>query len=167
MTLDTLKHKQWLLRILIFTLVTAMIWLGFSLFRSQQQTGIPADLQKLAIPLNPTINIGVVDRIEQKRAYTAEELQNFPVYRLIRLPNGTEQVRTELPEDLNVEESAVIRPAETPTATPEASVAPSSAPTATSSASPTTSTSPATQQQTSTRTSLPFDTSLEDKVTFQ
>lgn len=92
---------------MIFTLVTAMIWVGVSLFRSQQRTGIPIELQNLAKPLNPNINTQVIERIEKKRGYSPSELANFPVYRLIRLKNGQDVVSTELPQE-DEEPSAVI-----------------------------------------------------------
>jgi hypothetical protein len=98
-TVDTLKHKQWFLRILIFSLVTAMIWVGVSLFRSQQKTAISDELQKLSQPLNPNIDTETLSRIEAKKSYSAEELRDFPVYRVIRLKNGEEKVVTQIPVD--------------------------------------------------------------------
>ncbi len=138
-TLDTLKHKQWMLRILVFTLVTVMVWMGLSLFRSQQRTIISEDLQKLAIPLNPNIDVSVIERIEQKRAFTPEELTGFPIYRVIKTPTGEEQIVTELPaqEELsNVEVTAATSeevsaspsPEITPSGSPEATSAPTATP---------------------------------------
>lgn len=87
-TLEALRHQQIFLRILIFSIVTIMIWVGFTLFRSQQVVQIPAELQKMAIPLTPTIDLDVVTRIEQKKDYTDQELSNFPIYLLSNDKNG-------------------------------------------------------------------------------
>jgi hypothetical protein len=121
-TIDTLKHKQWFLRILVFSFVTVIIWVGLSLFRSQQATVIPEELQKLARPLNPNINLDVISRIEQKRAFSEAELSNFPVYRVIRLKSGEQVVVTQLPED----EESLIRstPSPSPSPTPALETSP-------------------------------------------
>jgi hypothetical protein len=44
--LNQLQKKQTLLRIFIFTLVTVIIWVGLTLFRTQQETGIRPELIK-------------------------------------------------------------------------------------------------------------------------
>jgi hypothetical protein len=135
LTLDTLKHKQWFLRLLVFSLVTAMIWVGVSLFRSQQKTAIPEELQKLAIPLNPNINTDVISRVEQKKSFTSEELRSFPVYRVIRLKNGEERVVTEIPAEET--SSTAPSPAPSPSVDPSASVVPTITPTPSASSSAT------------------------------
>jgi hypothetical protein len=97
--LHGLKQKQAFLRILIFSLVTVIIWVGLSIFRTQQQTSVSSELQKLSEPLNPNINTTVLDRIEQKRVYSAEELTNFTIYRIVVDKNGKEEIVTELKND--------------------------------------------------------------------
>ena len=93
-SLSQLKQKQTIVRILVFSLVTVMIWVGFSLFRSQRKTVISPDLQQLALPLNPNLDLETVSRIEQKRSFQPDELSNFPVYRLVRDQSGKEQLVT-------------------------------------------------------------------------
>jgi hypothetical protein len=78
-TIQSLKKQQAFFQILLFSLVTVIIWVGFSIFLSQQKTEISADLLELAIPLNPNINMDVVGQIEQKKTYTEEELFIFPI----------------------------------------------------------------------------------------
>jgi hypothetical protein len=92
--LQSLQQKQTFLRILIFSFTTVLIWVAFSLLLSQQRTGISEALQTLAKPLNPNIHIEVVDQIQQKRAFSQGELQNFPILRVIHNVNGTESVIT-------------------------------------------------------------------------
>ena len=82
---------------MIFTLVTIMIWVGLSIFQTQQRTGISEELQQLALPLNPNINTEVLNRINQKRSYSPEELADFPVYRLTRDAEGNDKIVTTLP----------------------------------------------------------------------
>jgi hypothetical protein len=82
------------MRLLIFSLITAMVWVFFSLFRTQQQTQIPPELLKLAEPLNPTIDTGTFRLIEQRRGFSPEELQAFPIYRIARDTNGNESLST-------------------------------------------------------------------------
>lgn len=92
--LKSLQQKQIFLRILIFSFATVLVWVGFSLVLSQQQTGISPELQKLAVPLNPNIHLEIVDQIQQKRAFTDQELQNFPVLRVVHNSNGTDSITT-------------------------------------------------------------------------
>ena len=92
--ISNLKQKQAFLRVLVFSLLTVMIWVGFSLFRSQQRTVIPPELLQLAVPLNPNVDLDTVTRLEQKKTYLPSELTGFPVYRLVRDLNGGERLVT-------------------------------------------------------------------------
>ena len=78
--LGGLRNKQQFLYIGVFTLVAVMIWVAGSLFQSQRKTGISRELQLMAVPLNPNINTFAIDRIEQKTAYSDEELQDFEIF---------------------------------------------------------------------------------------
>lgn len=80
--LSGLRRNQQFLYIGIFTLVAVVVWVAGSLFQSQKKTGISAELQKMAIPLNPNINALVIDRLESKVNYSADELGSFEIYRL-------------------------------------------------------------------------------------
>jgi len=78
--LKSLQDNQRLLAILVFSLVTVVIWVGFSLLNSQTKSSISPELRALAKPLNPTINTDVLDEIAAKREYTPDELTNFTIY---------------------------------------------------------------------------------------
>ena len=80
--LSSLQHKQTFLRLMIFTLVTVMIWVSITLFSTQRETGIKPELLVLAETLNPNINTQVLERVEQKRYFSPEELADFPIYAL-------------------------------------------------------------------------------------
>ncbi|CAN5288309.1 hypothetical protein BH10PAT2_BH10PAT2_0470 [soil metagenome] len=91
-TLKSLNNQQNFLRILIFSVVTIMIWIAFSIFRTQQTPQISAELQKMALPLNPTINLDVINRIDQKKAYSDAELGNFPIYGVVQDKSGGQSI---------------------------------------------------------------------------
>lgn len=80
--LTGLRRNQQFLYIGIFTLVAVVVWVGGSLFQSQKKTGISSELQKMAVPLNPNINSQVIDRLEAKITYSAEELDSFEIFRV-------------------------------------------------------------------------------------
>lgn len=90
--LSQLQKRQTLLRIFIFTLVTVIIWVGLTLFRTQQETGIRPELITKSEALNPNINIEVVNQLEQKRQYTDQELSDFPIYTIFTTKSGEEQL---------------------------------------------------------------------------
>lgn len=77
-----LQRNQHLLYIGVFSLVAAIVWVGTSLFQSQRSTGIDPELQQLAEPLNPNINTFAIDRLEQRRSFSAEELADFPIFKI-------------------------------------------------------------------------------------
>jgi hypothetical protein len=100
--LSNLRVKQQALYIMIFSFVTVVIWITGSLFRSQKKTGISPDLLELAKPLSPTINVDVIDSIEDRKVYSDQELFEFQIYKIIKSRDGrTEQV---VPIDSNLEE---------------------------------------------------------------
>ena len=90
--LNALRQRQALVRVLIFSLVTVIIVIIFNIFQSQQKTGLSTELQTLAEPLNPNIDLEVIQRLQQKRAFTSNELASFPINRIVRQSNGDEVV---------------------------------------------------------------------------
>lgn len=78
--LNTLRQRQQILAILVFALVAISTWVGVSLLSSQRQTRLSSELLELAKPLNPSINTTVIEQISQKRQYTADELDDFPIF---------------------------------------------------------------------------------------
>jgi hypothetical protein len=81
--LSHLYKRQQILQLATFTLVTIFIWIGFSLFRSQKKTSISAEQTLLSQPLTPSINTQVIESLEQKNHYTQEQLQDFPIYKIL------------------------------------------------------------------------------------
>lgn len=75
-----LQDNQKVLTIMIFSLITVVVWVILSLVRSQRSETIDPELTALSQPLNPSINTEVLTEIEQKRAYSEAELRDFPIY---------------------------------------------------------------------------------------
>jgi hypothetical protein len=99
--LSTLRIKQQALYIMIFSFVTVVIWISGSLFKSQRKTGIAPDLLELAKPLSPTINVELINSIEQSANYSDQELFNFQVYKLIKSKDGRTQRVVSIESDLD------------------------------------------------------------------
>jgi hypothetical protein len=78
-----LKQRQQLLAILVFSLVSIMVWIGVGLITSQHSSAISPDLRQKAEPLTPNINTQIIQRIEAEEYMLEEELQDFPVFRVV------------------------------------------------------------------------------------
>lgn len=155
--LNNLQHRQQLLYILLFSFATVIVWIGVSLLSSQQDTGIPPEIQLLATPLNPTINLDVLTDIRNKRAYTDDELRSFPIYKIVsdRQGGGTQVIDISQPTPVETTPLTVDAETEaTPAAslTPEPAAAPEATPESTSEATtePTPEASPTTEAPTET-----------------
>jgi len=107
-----LQDHQKLLTVMIFSLLTVVVWVVVSLLSSQRTDTIDPELTALSKPLNPSINTEVLSQIEQKRAYTQAELADFPIY-----------VRKTTTQEVMPFSGATRSP--TPTATNSGSVTPS------------------------------------------
>lgn len=100
-----LKRGQFILYASILALFVVFIWIGGSIFISQQNTEIPDNVQRAARPLNPNIDVEVIEHIEQKRDIPPIDLRNFPIYTVQRSSDGRSQqvvpIGTEVPEFTN------------------------------------------------------------------
>lgn len=75
-----LQNNQKLLTILLFSLITVIIWVTISIITSQRTETIEPELQELATPLNPNFPDEVILQIDQRREYSDEDLLSFPIY---------------------------------------------------------------------------------------
>lgn len=91
---SSLLHRQQLLYVMVFTFMTVVIWVGISVATSQKTTQIDPNLKKLALPLNPSLNIQVIGALEEKQTFDQAELASFPIYKIILNRDGSEQVVT-------------------------------------------------------------------------
>ncbi len=91
-SMHRLRQQQIFLKILVFSFFVVLIWIGVSVFQSQKKTALPSELVQMSTPLNPNIDLDAVSRIEQKRVYTASDLAQFSVIKLIKNANGQDQL---------------------------------------------------------------------------
>ena len=63
-----------------------------SLFTSQQKTDVSKNLLKLAKPLTPTIDQEVIQRLRQQGVFLESQLQNFPIYMIVRDRSQIERI---------------------------------------------------------------------------
>jgi len=86
-----LKKGQYILYILILTLVLAFIWIGGTLLSSQRTSGITPETRQAALPLNPNIDMQTFIELENKRVFAPEELRSFPIFMIDRGTDGQEE----------------------------------------------------------------------------
>ena len=79
-----LKRNQQILTILVLLFVSMTFWIITSLFSSQTSSKISPTINKLAMPLTPTLDTTILDTIDLKRSFSEEELSNFPIYVVVR-----------------------------------------------------------------------------------
>jgi uncharacterized protein HemX len=123
-TLKKIKHQQQILAMLVFALVAAIIWIGASLFTSQQKTEISKDLQRLAKPLTPSINQDVIQRLRQKKVFLESQLHDFPIY-MTRQNQGLAEQIVEIGTEPEPTPSPHIQ---NPSPTPSVNPSPNSSP---------------------------------------
>lgn len=78
--LQNLRQRRELLIILLFLFVITIFWIGLGIFSSQQKSGISAEQLRLAQPLSPNLDVGVIEKLERKNIYTESELNDFPIF---------------------------------------------------------------------------------------
>jgi len=119
--LKQLKQNNVLIVILILLFVSIVIWTGVSIISSTTTSQLPANIIKLAAPLNPSINRQVLDKIATKHIFTKEELKSFAIYRLILdKRTNSERVIT-----IDMDETVFSQPIpNTPTPSPTSSIIP-------------------------------------------
>lgn len=99
--LKNLKHGQQLLAMGILLLVISVAWIFLGIFAGQQSTIITSAQKKAATPLTPQLDETVLAEIENKRAYTQSELENFPIYKVISIDRGRQQTVVPITFDEN------------------------------------------------------------------
>lgn len=125
--LNQLRHKQYLMYLLVFSLVTIVIWVGVSLFASQTTSQVDPELTQLSKPLNPTIDVSTLTKLQQKTTFDPNLFNDFPIYvTVIRTPGEPSVVST-----LQAERNRPLEPAPTPFPTPEPTPEPTLTPTPT------------------------------------
>lgn len=86
--LTKLRYNQHFLAVAILFLVSVVFWVGFEMFESQHESKISPQQLKLATPLNPVLDVAVVDELEKKPYFSSSELTNFTIYKLVSMELG-------------------------------------------------------------------------------
>lgn len=125
-TIQGLKRRQMLMYLMLFSLLTIVIWAIFSLLYSQKKVPIPPELLRLSQPLNPNIDTEIIQKLENKKFYQDSELRNFPIYTiivdqqtrestLITVDKAQEREDEKLKEQEKIRQERLATPAPTPT----------------------------------------------------
>jgi hypothetical protein len=124
--LRSLRHRQQLLYVMVFSLATVVVWVGVGLLRSQRSTQLSAQQRELAAPLTPTLNRTVLTTLSNKRQPSDSELLNFPLYLVdIGRDGKAETKQRGAGESTLLGGQSSPLPTAVPEATPEAEASPS------------------------------------------
>lgn len=147
--LQLLRHQQYLMYLLVFSLVTIVIWVGVSLFVSQKKQQVDTELTELAIPLNPTINTAAIEALEQKVSYDPALTSEFPIYIKVVQETGQASTITTVQEERNRRLEPEPTPTPLPTPLPETaeSVTPEATGSSETTPTPTPTTTPPTETE--------------------
>lgn len=52
--------------LLIMTVILAATWVGFEVYRTLTRVPAPTGVDELLTPLNPKLNISILDKLEQR-----------------------------------------------------------------------------------------------------
>ncbi len=82
-------QRNYLLMVgLILLFVCVLIWTLLSVASIKDESDISAEAKKYTKPLNPNFDQLVLEQISQKKAYSAEELADFPIFVFAQAKNG-------------------------------------------------------------------------------
>lgn len=91
------KISRDLLNLAVLTLITALTWVTFDVYRALTNYTIPEVLEEQMLPLNPKLDQEKINRLKERLRTPEEELANIPA------PEPPEPT-----EDLESTESATI-----------------------------------------------------------
>lgn len=80
---ELLRRQRGLMVGLLLMLVIVVFWVGLGLFSSQQKFAVPKEMRDLAKPLSPIVDEKVLDKLQQKRQFSPEELTGFTIYKVV------------------------------------------------------------------------------------
>ena len=64
-----MRKKIWerdAILLLVTTLVTVTVWVGTEVYRAYVNTRVPTGVEKLLRPLDPVLNVAILDKIEER-----------------------------------------------------------------------------------------------------
>lgn len=117
--LSQLKQKRYVVSVMTLLMIGAVVWVSTSLLGTYRRTKIPPETQAMAKPLTPSLDLTVLEDIEQRRTFTSEELATFPIYKLIIDPTTNRERIVPLdyqptPSPITVVPTTVITSSPTP-----------------------------------------------------
>jgi hypothetical protein len=71
-----LVQQKALLVALTLGLVAVLFWMGIDIIATSRRTKIPAAVQRLAAPLNPLLNLAIVQTLESYPLLTPEQVRS-------------------------------------------------------------------------------------------
>jgi len=120
--LRSLRQNKLYLTIMILLMVGAVIWVALTIMDAGDESDVTAKAIKYATPINPNLDVSVFETIEAKRLLTEEELNLFPINRVVKDRSGNYLV---VPYDTPKDEIELITtgtrstPAPTPQSAPK------------------------------------------------
>lgn len=69
-----MRRKGWdkdIIFLLVATLLFVLSWVGFEIYRAYTKVELPTDVEKHFQELNPSLNMKVFDRLEEKKPLEA------------------------------------------------------------------------------------------------
>ncbi|HUW21271.1 MAG TPA: hypothetical protein VMW41_01250 [Candidatus Bathyarchaeia archaeon] len=69
------RISQETLNLAIITLITVLVWAGFDIYRAYTETKVKLDVRQQLNPLNPKLDIEVIDLLSGKRQISLEEIK--------------------------------------------------------------------------------------------
>lgn len=120
--LHSLRQNRIYLTMMVLLLIGAVIWVIATIMSSDSESEVATKALKYATPINPNLDTVVFATVESKRSFTAEELEAFPINRLIKDRSGNYSVIPfDTPKEM-VEQltsgTSTVQPAATPTPSP-------------------------------------------------
>ena len=86
--LRSLRQNKLYLIIMILLMVGAVIWVALTIIDADDESDVTAKAIKYATPINPNLDVSVFDTVEAKRLLTEEELNLFPINRVVKDRSG-------------------------------------------------------------------------------
>lgn len=81
--LENIQRQKKLLIALILFFVVIIFWLIISIFITQRRTLVGSELIRLAQPLVPSLNREVLEKLEDKKHFSDDQLDRFSIYVLV------------------------------------------------------------------------------------
>lgn len=86
--IETLQRNYALMVGLILLFVVAVIWMIVSIVQTEDMSALTVQAQKHTTQLNPNLDRATLQLVSEKKAYSQEELTDFPIFILMENREG-------------------------------------------------------------------------------